>query len=96
MRRHFVVAAVAGLLGWVGMSSVSAQTLDMVNPPQASTSMGTPDRGMLKSQVERKFGAPTERVAAVGNPPISQWVYPTFIVYFEYDHVIHAVATPAK
>lgn len=96
MRRHFVVAAVAGLLGWMGASAALAQTLDMTNPPPASSAVGTPDRGMLKSQVERKFGEPTERVAAVGNPPISRWVYPTFTVYFEYDHVIHAVATPAK
>jgi hypothetical protein len=96
MRRHYVVAAVAGLLGWVGMSVAPAQTLDMTNPPQASTALGTPDKGMLKSQVERRFGEPAERIAAVGNPPISRWVYPNFIVYFEYDHVIHAVATPAK
>jgi hypothetical protein len=96
MRRHYVVAAVAGVLGWFGAMSVPAQTLEMTNPPGASTALGTPDRGMLKSQVERKFGTPTERVAAVGTPPISSWVYPTFVVYFEYDHVIHAVATPAK
>ncbi len=43
------------------------------------------------AQVERQFGAPTERFAAVGQPPITRWVYPA-IVFFEYDHVVHAVA----
>jgi hypothetical protein len=44
------------------------------------------------AQVERQFGAPTERVAAVGQPPITRWVYADKIVFFEYDHVVHAVA----
>jgi hypothetical protein len=50
------------------------------------------------AQVEQRFGAPTERFAAVGQPPITRWVYPGFVVYFEYQHVVHAVAsrgTPA-
>ena len=29
--------------------------------------------------------------AAVGEPPISRWVYADFVVFFEYDRVIHAV-----
>jgi hypothetical protein len=32
-------------------------------------------------------------VAAVGQPPIARWVYPSFVVYFERNLVIHAVAT---
>jgi hypothetical protein len=43
-------------------------------------------------QVERLHGAPTQRFAAVGQPPITRWVYPSMIVYFEYDHVVHTVA----
>jgi hypothetical protein len=30
-------------------------------------------------------------IPAVGRPPISRWEYPGFIVYFEHEHVIHAV-----
>jgi hypothetical protein len=44
------------------------------------------------SQVERQYGAPAERFGAVGQPPITRWVYPSMVVYFEYDHVVHAVA----
>jgi len=47
------------------------------------------------AQVEAQFGAPTQRYAAVGQPPITRWVYPTFVVFFEYQHVVHAVAQHA-
>jgi hypothetical protein len=50
-----------------------------------------PARGMTMSQVSSKFGAPSTKVAAVGNPPISRWEYPGFVVYFERDYVIHSV-----
>ena len=52
-----------------------------------------PGRGMTTDQVEERFGSPSEKIAPVGEPPISRWVYNGFIVYFEYDHVIHAVNT---
>ena len=50
-----------------------------------------PRRGMSMANVEARYGAPTARVAAIGDPPISRWEYPGFVVYFEYDHVVHAV-----
>ena len=50
-----------------------------------------PRSGQSKEQVEARFGAPTTMTSAVGDPPISRWEYPTFVVYFEHDHVIHAV-----
>ena len=50
-----------------------------------------PSRGMSMTQVEKGYGAPVSRRAPVGNPPISRWEYPGYIVYFEYSHVIHAV-----
>jgi hypothetical protein len=53
----------------------------------------TPQRGALMSTVEASFGEPRERHAAVGQPPITRWDYDGFTVYFEYNHVIHAVAT---
>jgi len=52
-----------------------------------------PARGMTMSQVSSKFGAPVSKVPAVGNPPISRWEYPGFVVYFERDHVIHSVVS---
>lgn len=50
-----------------------------------------PSRGMSEQNVEARFGAPAAKVAAVGEPPISRWEYADFVVYFEYDKVIHSV-----
>jgi hypothetical protein len=46
---------------------------------------------MSMETVESKWGAPVQKRGAIGEPPISRWEYSSFIVYFEYSHVIHAV-----
>lgn len=97
MRRQTFAALGAALIGLAGAPSLPAQNLDMpAASPAPAAQVATPARGASKAQVEKQFGEPTQRVAPVGNPPISSWVYPGFTVYFEYDHVIHAVVTPAK
>jgi len=92
-----LTAAIAG--------PTNADVLEMPEPtpmepempaPEAAPDSGTftvtlPGRGMTKDQVEERFGSPPEKVEAVGEPPISRWVYSSFTVYFEYDHVVHAV-----
>jgi hypothetical protein len=55
--------------------------------------VAAPARGMTMAQVASKFGDPLTKVAAVGSPPISRWEYSGFVVYFERDHVIHAVVS---
>lgn len=52
---------------------------------------GMPDRGVTKETVRQRLGDPIRTVPAVGDPPISQWVYDDFTVYFEYNRVIHSV-----
>jgi hypothetical protein len=51
----------------------------------------TPQRGSTMSAVEQKFGAPSNKAGPVGNPPITKWFYPNFVVVFENDKVLHAV-----
>ena len=56
-----------------------------------------PARGMSMAQVEARFGAPSERLDPRGGqkrqwPTINRWTYPGFVVYFERDKVIDAVA----
>jgi hypothetical protein len=80
------------LLAALGASATQAQNLEMVSPP---ASVSGPSRGLSMAQVERRFGEPSQRVAAVGDPPISRWVYPQFVVYFEGSYVIHAVTRQA-
>ena len=64
--------------------------LDGVEQNAQSASL-RPARGMSMQRVESAFGSPSNRHAAIGEPPITRWDYPGFVVYFEYDHVIHAV-----
>lgn len=51
-----------------------------------------PARGSTMTSVESRFGAPNQKHATVGQPPITRWDYPNFSVFFENDRVIHAVA----
>ncbi|MCG8432980.1 MAG: hypothetical protein MJA83_02985 [Gammaproteobacteria bacterium] len=50
-----------------------------------------PTRGMSMVFVEDTHGEPLQKLAAVGEPPITRWEYENFTVYFEFDKVIHAV-----
>jgi hypothetical protein len=88
---HWSTPALAALLASVALSSsVRADELKMTPAPEASA--GRPARGMSMDKVEATFGAPARRVPAIGQPPISRWEYPGFVVYFENNFVIHAVA----
>lgn len=76
------------------VSSAVAETLVVDDQVQLrDSSVERPKRGASMSEVESRFGAPTERHATVGQPPITRWDYPGFAVFFEHDRVIHAVAT---
>ena len=86
------VLAAFGVAWGIGLAPAYAQNLQMADVPSAQARVETPARGLSMAQVERKFGAPADRVAAVGQPPIARWVYPSFVVYFERNLVIHAVA----
>lgn len=68
---------------------VNADELQM--PAATSATSGTPSRGMTMEKVEATFGAPASREAAVGQPPITRWEYPAYVVYFEHNIVLHTV-----
>ncbi|WIO73102.1 hypothetical protein QP938_07205 [Porticoccaceae bacterium LTM1] len=74
-------------------TSVSADELRVPVGKQApeKQDIERPKNGQKKQQVEKKFGEPERKVPAVGEPPISSWEYPDFIVYFEHDLVLHTV-----
>jgi hypothetical protein len=91
MRKQTFTAFSLCLAGLATAPAVPAQNLEMTNPPAASVTVATPGRGQSMAQVEQQFGAPAERFAPVGQPPITRWVYADKIVYFEYNHVVHAV-----
>lgn len=82
-----------GLAGFTGLAEwCSAEMVVVPNGIAVKeSSVITPVRGMTMDEVAAKFGAPITKVPAVGNPPISRWEYPAFVVYFESDHVVHSV-----
>lgn len=70
----------------------------VIEHAQQSASQEKPRNGLTMAEVEDRYGAPLEKRPAVGEPPITQWVYEGYVVYFEHDRVIHSVtrrpATP--
>jgi outer membrane protein assembly factor BamE (lipoprotein component of BamABCDE complex) len=90
---NLVAALALGLAGLTGISgAVLADTVAVDGGIAVKESdVATPGRGMTMDQVAAKFGAPTNKIPAVGQPPISRWDYPGFVVYFERNHVIHSV-----
>jgi len=91
--RLFYATALALLSAGISLPA-AADTLQM---PGDSSQMGEsrrmemPVRGMHKDQVRAMFGQPKETLPAVGDPPITRWVYDGFTVYFEYSYVIQSV-----
>lgn len=59
--------------------------------PLSALAADLPTRGMSKAEVRAQFGAPEQTKAAVGQPPISRWLYGDFTVYFENDTTLHSV-----
>ena len=60
--------------------------------PIAVRFLDFPRRGMTTDKVQNELGKPGEIIPAIGQPPISRWVYDDRIVYFEFSSVIHVVA----
>ena len=71
--------------------ALPANKAEATAPAGTTAPVTTPTRGASMAQVEAQYGAPTERHAAIGNPPITRWDYPGFSVFFEHQHVVHSV-----
>ncbi|HEU4665979.1 MAG TPA: hypothetical protein VFS55_18260 [Dokdonella sp.] len=66
----------------------------------ASEGANLPARGMTMAQVEKRFGAPKEKLAPAGgdaprHPTINRWRYNGYTVYFERSRVLHSVVDEA-
>lgn len=80
-------------LSWALPSLASAEVVKIgVGQQSNKTQIHGPTKGANKASVQAQFGNPKESYSAVGDPPISRWVFDQFTVYFEYDHVVHSVA----
>ncbi len=70
----------------------TGDVLNMQAQPAPVRLMDFPRRGMSQDKVQNELGRPVEIVPAIGQPPITRWVYDDRIVYFEYSTVLHVVA----
>ena len=73
-------------------ASYTAQADELLMERGAELRAPGPSNGIPMERVRDRFGEPGERLAPVGDPPITRWVYGDFTVYFEYDRVITSVA----
>lgn len=95
-RRLKSVPLLALLLACAGAAQADTLLIERVQ----EETVALPARGQSMGQVEARFGAPVERLDARGGqkrqwPTINRWRYANFIVYFERDKVVDAVAVQA-
>lgn len=77
-------------LGIVGHTQAEQVTVPLGS--QADRSQASlPVNGMTQETVQERWGPPLEIREAVGQPPIIQWHYEEFVVYFEDNRVLHTV-----
>ena len=72
---------------------VNADVL-IIDEVRQANRMELPRNGQNIATVEARFGAPVQKIPAVGDPPISNWKYDQYSVYFEYDLVLFTVLHP--
>lgn len=79
---------------FIAAFSVSADTLliNAINnaPPNDPSGIPRPTNGQTMNMVLTKYGEPKERLAPVGIPPITRWVFDRFTVYFEGKIVVNS------
>ncbi len=100
-QRLLLSLVVAGLAS--AFVPAQADTL-LIDRASMSKPMAQPMRGMSMAEVEKRFGAPMQKLDPRGGqkhdwPVINRWMYPGYTVYFERTHVIDIVlnkATPEE
>ena len=68
-----------------------AESLVIPGHVDASPKQVMPKRGSSMETVSTRFGDPDQRFGPIGEPPITEWVYGSFRVYFEYQTVLHTI-----
>jgi hypothetical protein len=93
--RLVALACIAVLAAGGFVASAQADTLSMDKSKHRLPD--APSRGLSMAQVEKRYGAPVSKLSPAGgdapkHPTINRWQYDNYIVYFERDRVITAVA----
>lgn len=77
-------------------SPATAETLGVVNVRETASVGDLPRRGLSMAQVEKRYGAPVDKLPDAGgdaprHPVIHRWRYQGYTVYFERNRVLHSV-----
>jgi len=91
IRTFLTASAIATSLALASTGQADTLKISVSKQSPEMQSISRPHNGMDKASVERVFGAPQATNGPVGEPPISNWVYEQFTVYFEGDTVLHSV-----
>ena len=76
----------------ISMQAASAgDTLVIPGHNATAETQMLPKRGISMDTVLSEFGEPDDRFGPVGEPPITEWVYGSFRVYFEDQTVLHSI-----
>ncbi len=90
-------AILTAFLGFLPVNPALADEMTIPVGSQGERSQtDLPRTGMSEESVRNAWGTPREIRGPVGKPPISQWHYDGFVVYFEGDRVLHAVLNPNR
>lgn len=88
----------AALLALIAAFSgpLAADVIDLPAGAAVAPAQPLPAKGISMASVRQQFGAPLHKHPPVGGgsrnqPPITRWDYPGFAVFFEHEHVVHAV-----
>lgn len=90
-----MIRSTLGKLVWgvvfLGVISTAAADVLLIEKVQERMQRQLPDNGLTMTDVEQRFGEPMQRRAAVGDPPITRWIYDDYSVFFEHNLVIESV-----
>ena len=75
----------------IASTNLQADRLTIPGHFESNSVTVMPKRGSSMEQVLSDFGEPERRIPPIGEPPITEWDYGDFRVYFEYRTVLHSV-----
>lgn len=102
MKKHTLQAfgaatlATMFLLAPLGSATADEVRVSVKEKAQQSLQEELPRNGLSESSVRNRWGAPQSITGPVGEPPIFQWHYQDFVVYFEDNRVIHSVLSNGR
>lgn len=89
MRSGFIILLFGGSLFL--QTAMAGDVLTIPGHVDDNQKQVMPKRGIRMDDVLSEFGEPDERYGPIGEPPITEWVYGSFRVYFEYEIVLHSI-----